>query len=109
MSDMTLVHIAVSAFGLLLQSSECPVVDPAAEVVDLAGWGVSLRLIGKTMNVDVPGQWLESAGPWSMFFEARDTIAWAPEDYEVRIAYLEPGDDARPFEVQTNMALRVAR
>lgn len=109
MPVITLNHIAGATFGLTLSANQCPVVDPSGDPVDMADWKVDLRLINKSLRIDVPGKWLSSISPWSIFFESKDSHAWLPGAYECRIVYTEPAPESRRFEVPTEMALEVTR
>jgi hypothetical protein len=104
-----LQHIAGSTFGLTISTDQCPIVDPSGDPIDTAGWSVSVRLIGEKMRLDLPGEWLSSAGPWVISFASTDTLAWPPGIHVCRLLYVEPAPGARRFEVGTDLQVEVVR
>ncbi|GLS13602.1 hypothetical protein [Hydrogenophaga electricum] len=106
----TLRHIAGSVFGLALSTEQCPIATADAEPVDMAGWGVALRLIGTSYTAELPGTWLTTTDPaWSFAFEVANTLPWPPGTYAARLVYTEPAPASRRFEVETAMAVEVIR
>lgn len=106
---IVLDHIAGSAFGMLLESAECPVTDGSGGLLDLAQWGLDIVIYGPVFRVKVPGKWLNSKGPWTMHFAREKTSAWPPGSYTVRLGLTTPEATPRRFEQQTNVKLEVTR
>lgn len=105
----TLAQIAGSVFGLNISTDQCPILDPSGDPVDTSNWQVKAKFISSNHRFEVNGTWLSSTGPWTIFFEHRDTIAWLPAIYEVRLEYTEPAPDSRRFEVHTDLQMEVRR
>lgn len=105
----TLRHVAGSVFGLLLSTTQSPIVDPTGLPISTAGWGVKLRLVGASATLEIEGQWLNTEGPWSLSFEDRATLPWPVQTYAARLAYTEPAPDSRLFEVETPIRVEVLR
>lgn len=107
-SGTTIQHVAGSAFGLHLHSTDCPISDGQGIPVDTADWDVSLLLVLKDRaKVEISGRWTSSAGPWGAHFASNETTAWEAGAHDVRLKYRSP--DNRTFVQPIPIVIEVIR
>lgn len=106
---LTLEQIAGSAFGLVLESQDCPIFSQSGPI-DTSSWKVHLILSGQSHTTKIPGKWINSVGPWTISFQETDTISWPPDKYKASISYEEPlSAQPRTFISRANLLIEVIR